>query len=82
MIVGVNVLLKYLGLFHGILIILVANSLVTIAFPILTQFMGFYGAIIGRVKKKTSFYSYFARNFVYVITISNTFSDVFNSSIF
>lgn len=49
MIVGVNILLKYLGFFHGMLLIMILNIVATGLFPMLTTLFGFYGALAARL---------------------------------
>ena len=49
MIVGVNILLKYLGFFHGMLLIMIMNIVATGLFPMLTTLFGFYGAMAARL---------------------------------
>ena len=49
MIVGVNILLKYLGFFHGMLLIMILNIVATGLFPVLTTLFGFYGAMAARL---------------------------------
>ena len=49
MIIGVNTLLKYLGFFHGMCIIMLLNIVATGIFPILTTLFGYHGALIARL---------------------------------
>ena len=49
MIVGVNILLKYFGFFHGMLLIMILNIVATGLFPMLTTLFGFYGAMAARL---------------------------------
>ena len=53
MIVGVNILLKYLGFFHGMLLIMILNIVATGLFPVLTTLFGFYGAMAARLGLKS-----------------------------
>ena len=49
MIVGVNILVTLIGIYHGFLVILGLNSFITFIFPALTVNFGYYGAMIGRL---------------------------------
>ena len=55
MIVGVNILLKYFGFFHGMLLIMILNIVATGLFPMLTTLFGFYGAMAARLGLKSMF---------------------------
>jgi len=51
MIIGVNILLKYFGFFHGMLLIMILNIVATG----LTTLFGFYGAMTARLGLKSIF---------------------------
>ena len=55
MIIGVNILLKYFGFFHGMLLIMMLNIVATGLFPMLTNLFGFYGAMVARLRLKYIF---------------------------
>ena len=55
MIIGVNILLKYFGFFHGMLLIMILNIVATGLFPMLTTLFGFYGAMAARLGLKSMF---------------------------
>ena len=48
MLIGANLLLQYCGVFVSLQIIMVLNSVGTFTFPLMTNSMGYYGALISR----------------------------------